>query len=297
MYVAVTLVGVLIWVFVAVARLALARADVPISELFHRFRPRLPLLVLPGLITPLFLAGYTIAKTSVARLVPARWDAEWAALDRWIFGEDPWRISHAWLGHAATAAMEDFYTMIWGGALVVSAVAVTLIAGRRLIGRFFLAMSLAWMTGGILLASLMWAAGPVFAPHFDPALADRFTPLQQALAALLDPNSPILLTQKYLLRELGLQSVAKGGGISAMPSMHIAAATIYVLASWRTWWLVPSLLFLALTFLGSVHFGYHYAVDAPVAALVAILCWKLAGWWFRSADAQLRRAERPAGQP
>ena len=39
---------------------------------------------------------------------------------------------------------------------------------------------------------------------------------------------------------------------------------------------VLALLFWALTFFGSIYLGYHYAVDAPVAAVVAVGCWIMA---------------------
>jgi membrane-associated phospholipid phosphatase len=79
----------------------------------------------------------------------------------------------------------------------------------------------------------------------------------------------------------------KGSGISAMPSMHIATATIFVLAARRTAWLVPAVTFWAMTFIGSVYLGYHYAVDAPVAAVVAALCWAASARLFH---------ERPANE-
>jgi membrane-associated phospholipid phosphatase len=65
----------------------------------------------------------------------------------------------------------------------------------------------------------------------------------------------------------------KGGGISAFPSMHLGAASIYVLAARKTPWFLPSLLFWAAIFLSSGYFGYHYWIDGIAAAGVAILCW------------------------
>jgi membrane-associated phospholipid phosphatase len=68
----------------------------------------------------------------------------------------------------------------------------------------------------------------------------------------------------------------KGGGISAMPSMHLGAASIYVLAARRTPWIVPAVLFWAIIFVCSGYFGYHYWVDGIVAAMVASACWSAA---------------------
>ena len=60
-----------------------------------------------------------------------------------------------------------------------------------------------------------------------------------------------------------------------MPSMHVAAATIFVLAAKGRGWTLAALLFWFATYIGSVHFGYHYALDGLVGAIFAILCWLL----------------------
>lgn len=70
-----------------------------------------------------------------------------------------------------------------------------------------------------------------------------------------------------------------------MPSMHIATATVLLLSAWQTKWLPLAILFLLLTFVGSVHLGYHYAVDAPVAMVIAVICWSIARYAFGDAGA------------
>ena len=61
----VTLVAVLGYSFLEVAKLAKQRADHPLRLLVAKLRPRLPLLVLPALVAPLFLASYTTAKSGI----------------------------------------------------------------------------------------------------------------------------------------------------------------------------------------------------------------------------------------
>jgi hypothetical protein len=46
----------------------------------------------------------------------------------------------------------------------------------------------------------------------------------------------------------------------------------------------PAVGLAALILVGSVHTGYHYFVDAPVAAAIALLCWKAAGALLLSED-------------
>jgi hypothetical protein len=68
--------------------------------------------------------------------------------------------------------------------------------------------------------------------------------------------------------------VNRGGGISAMPSMHIAVTAIYVFAAWgHRYWQQATIAFAAIIWLGSVYFGYHYVTDGPVAFAIAGVCW------------------------
>jgi hypothetical protein len=92
----------------------------------------------------------------------------------------------------------------------------------------------------------------------------------------------VLKSQRYLAAGMNYKIALKGGGVSAMPSMHMATATVLILAAWRTRWLPLAVMFWLLTFFGSVYLGYHYAIDAPVAAAVAVLCWMVARWIYES---------------
>jgi membrane-associated phospholipid phosphatase len=111
----------------------------------------------------------------------------------------------------------------------------------------------------------------------DPALGPRFAPLRADLSAALGQDNLVVISQRYLAAGMNVRIALKGGGISAMPSMHIATATICVLAARGTRWFWLALLFLLMTFFGSVYLGFHYAVDTPVAAVVALLCWMITG--------------------
>jgi membrane-associated phospholipid phosphatase len=139
---------------------------------------------------------------------------------------------------------------------------------------------LSWLVGGIVMAFSISAAGPIFAPLTDPELAPRFAPLKAQLLRLLGEDDLVMKSQRYLAAGMTSRIALKGGGVSAMPSMHMATATLLVIAAWRTRWLWLALLFWSLTFFGSVYLGYHYAVDAPVAAVVAALCWFIVRKFF-----------------
>ena len=61
-----------------------------------------------------------------------------------------------------------------------------------------------------------------------------------------------------------------------MASVHLGAASIYVLSARRTLWFIPSILFWIVIFVCSAYFGYHYWIDGIVAVLVAAACWIVA---------------------
>jgi hypothetical protein len=278
---AITLVCLLIWIFVEIAKMAMRGADHPIMRARVSLQDRWMLLILPALILPTFLAAYTVAKTSIYFVVGFEWDRFWTDVDAEIFRGDPWRITHALVGQRLSAVWAWVYTAGWGLALFFWSAFVALYCEHRKVAIYFTSMFAAWLLGGVAMAYGTSAAGPIFAHLFDPSLAVRFEPLRQSIDALLPDNSSIRLTQSYLEDSVRNTLAVKGGGISAMPSMHLAACTIYVLAAMGTRWFVPAALFWIVIFVGSVHFGYHYAVDGLIAAAIAIPCWLMAEAFHR----------------
>jgi hypothetical protein len=270
---------------VEVARLAPTRADNPLRTVVGRTGECQSLFVLPALIFPIFLGAYTWAKCSIPFAVGYGWERTWADADRFIFGTDAWVLAHALSPVSLAPAWTFFYAVVWGFALLFSGVLIGVFANRRATATFFTALMLSWLIGGTLLAYLLSAAGPVFAHLADPGLQPRFAPLRAELSALLGQDDLVVTSQRYLAAGTNVKVALKGGGISAMPSMHIATAIICLLAARGTRWIWLALLFLALTFFGSVYLGYHYAVDAPIAAIVAALCWTFARQIYRTPNA------------
>lgn len=281
----VALAAIPVWAGVELLRFMIRRERQPGAELWRRWCSASPMLVLPVLVQPLFLSAFTTAKTAIVPLVSFNWDERFAQFDRMIFGVDPWRITFEILGVGASRALEFLYTAGWGLSFAFIQVFVALTASRRFAVRFFLAMNLSWMAGGIVLAYLMPAAGPVFAHLFEPALAGRFDELRHVLGTHLLSDGAVLRTQAYLVATVGTHHAELGGGISAMPSIHVEVAVLYILAARHTRWSIPAIVFTLLTFIGSVHFGYHYAVDGLVSLAVVVVCWKFAGLRFDNRSA------------
>ena len=247
-----TLLSVLIWVFVQVAILFRSRTENPIRHVAARIYEPLKLAPLPALIFPLFLGGYTWAKSSIPFAVGYEWEATWAAADRAMFGMDAWRWAHGLMPAYLAPAWTLYYAMVWGFALVFSGTLISAFASRRFTATFFTALMLSWLIGGVGLAYAISAAGPVFAHMADPELGRQFLPLHEQLSRLLPRDDLVLTSQRYLEANSRFKVALKGGGISAMPSMHMATGTLLICAAWRTKWLPLALIFWALTFFGSI---------------------------------------------
>lgn len=277
--ISVTIIAFLIFIWVKVAQLARAKAEAPLRTVASELRERCPLLILPAFLFPLFLSAYTAAKTSIPFLVGYSWDGVWVAGDRLIFRIDPWRITHALFSASTMRAWEFLYSYVWAAALTLSAALVPLFASRRTTAVFYSAMMGTWLLGGCLMAYAFSSAGPIFLDVVDPSAAAPFQSLKDLLDKQLSPQG-VRTTQDYLAAALHSTTAVKGGGISAMPSMHLGACAIYVTAARGTKWLIPAIALWLLVFIASAHLGYHYWVDGLVAAAVAWLCWRAAKYLY-----------------
>ena len=131
---------------------------------------------------------------------------------------------------------------------------------------------------GGLLAIAFASVGPRFA--HDLLGNDHFVPL---MARLSDDLYSAQATH-YLLAAQGTPAI--GGGISAMPSLHVAIAVMIALClrDRQTQWQWLAWAYAAIIYVGSIHLGWHYASDGIVSAAGMVAIWKAAGWyveWLR----------------
>lgn len=270
-----TVTALLISIFCWLLAMARDGADAPVRTVMDRVQSRVALLLLPLIVLPVFLAAYTAAKTAIPFLVGFGWDGFWTEADSSLFGGDAWRIAQGWLGLRWMPVYAWIYTFGWGGAFLGVTALFAINAKPERVGVFYTAMLLTWILGGWLMALTFSSAGPVFIYLFDSALARHFAGVGEAIASGLPADNSLRLTQKYLAAGIQSHVALKGGGISAMPSMHLGAASIYVFASRKTRWLVPAVLFWLIIFVLSGYFGYHYWVDGIAAAAIAWVCWRV----------------------
>lgn len=83
----------------------------------------------------------------------------------------------------------------------------------------------------------------------------------------------------YLLNLELNERVGLFGGISAMPSMHMAWTYMWAFAAWqinRGLGIVAHF-YAVIIWIGSVHLGWHYFVDGLVSLIVVTIIWQLFG--------------------
>jgi len=234
--------------------------------------------VLPILLVSGFLGAFSVFKSLIPSIHAFAWDTAFSDFDRLIFGTDPWRLTHAFIGPTATRLIDYAYIM-WVPVFSCVVFCHAVFAGPEQKRRFFLSFFWCWIILGIVCAMIFSSAGPCFLNLIDHPYAGRypFFPLENGAGSqrIMD-----YLAKGYLANDFG---AAKG--ISAMPSMHIAVVTLYLLTARKPLWVCLSLAYFILILVGSVHLGWHYAVDGIFAALGTM------GIYAMTAPA---RRERPA---
>jgi membrane-associated phospholipid phosphatase len=244
-------------------------------------------------LTPL-MVSFAALKDQIPAMHPFSWDKTFMEWDRAIgMGHAPWEILQPWLGHAWITAGLNFFYDAWFllmFAVLLSQAFAAKSSPLRL--QFLLAFSFAWFIAGNVLAVVLSSAGPCFYGFLFP----DHNPYAQQMAYLhaVSKDWPVwsVNVQQTLWHDY-IAGHGRLGGISAMPSMHVTIAALMAIWGWRFNRIVGFSLaaFAALIVIGSIHLGWHYAVDGIAGILLAAIFWMLAGWAVRaSARNSLHRA-------
>jgi len=250
----------------------------------------LPKRVIVGLpvvlVLPVFFSLFTSLKDGISRIVPFYADTALASIDRMIHGgSDAWRFLHPIIGFGPVIFVLNFLYNLWFVVMFIMIFCVVFsIDNEKLRSQYLVAFVLTWALLGNLAATIFASVGPAFVGSFYNN-DTMFTPLMNYLQTV-NGTYPIwaLKTQEILLASSSLDGPRMGSGISAFPSVHVAVATLNAIYLWNfgrflRW---ASIAFLVAIQLGSVHLGWHYAVDGYASMLATPVIWTIAGWLSRN---------------
>jgi hypothetical protein len=220
---------------------------------------------------------------------PFVWDPSMMGLDRAVhFGTDPWALLQPILGQPAITLLLDRLYYLWFIFIPLMIAWQGWSPNRRLRLQFLLTYALCWILLGTVLAYWLSSAGPCYYGLVE-AGSDPFAPLMAYLYGV-HAQVPLnaLQVQEWLWS--GYAGPGPFEGISAMPSLHVALPVLYALVGFRVnrWLGVGFVIYAFLILLGSVHLGWHYAIDGYVSVLAVIAIWKLVGYFL---DRETCRAE------
>lgn len=238
---------------------------------------------------PVFTSAFTYFKLAIPSIHPYTWDRRLAQLDLAIHGgTHPWVWLQYVLGHPLISSVINIFYHLWF--FIVFATIYWLAFNTKepaLRMRFLTSFVLSWIILGNVVATLLSSVGPCYYGY---------------LVAGENPYSPLMIylneAGKHVpLWALDVQKLLWDGheknmtvlGISAMPSMHVSSAVLLALLGLKINRQVGIVLvfFTVITMIGSVHLGWHYAVDGYVGAIGAYLIWHAVGYMIASPPKEL----------
>jgi hypothetical protein len=244
-----------------------------------------------------FTSVFTSLKAMIPLVHPYNWDATLAAWDRSLhFGTAPWRLLQPILGYPVITGMISvaygFWLVVLGGCLFWQTFAER---DRGLRTQFLVAYVVCFAVLGNFAATWLASGGPCFYGRLI-AGPDPFAPLMLYLH-WADQQIPLgwsFASQDMLWDSYVTGRLEPGSGISAMPSLHVGGATLCALLGWRAdrrlGWALTA--YAGVIMLGSVHLGWHYAIDGYAACLGTLAIWALTGAVVRRFAAADFPAER-----
>ncbi|MCP4810834.1 MAG: inositol phosphorylceramide synthase [Proteobacteria bacterium] len=238
-------------------------------------RDRLVRFAIVYALLPFFFSTFGALKFAIPRIRPFDRDELFHAWDIALHGGPPFEYTVAVLGSVHATVFINVLYNLWIFLLFSIVIWQAFTLERRIRMQFLISFVLTWMIGGTLMAMWLSSVGPCY---WGPLLGDPnpYAPLMHHLHAVhADTHLWAIDVQEQLWAAYSAQSIETVAGISAMPSMHVATSTLFALLGWaRHRVLGVALTVFALCILvGSVHLGWHYAVDGYIGAAIAAAIW------------------------
>jgi len=224
-----------------------------------------------------FQSTFSSVKQLIGNAHGFTWDARLAVADRWLhFGRHPWEWLSPPLKHSGVVLFLDVGYMLWFPALFGFLFWAAWTADRTLRRRALVSVVLVWALCGNVAALAMPSAGPCYYAGVV-AGANPFAPLMTTLDTYHERGFLFArFNQTALLDAMRSNTWLPFGGVSAMPSVHVAMAVLMALVGRARHRRAGALLtvFAFTVMIGSVVLGWHYAIDGYVGALMAYAIWR-----------------------
>lgn len=237
----------------------------------------LVLIAMPALLRVMY--EFRLALTLIQ---PFYLDPTFMRVDQWVHGGlHPFEILQPIAGRPlVTDFLDVFYVAGYFLTLWVGIIWQTVSGKEPVRSQFLLTFALAWIVLGTAAAITLASGGPAFYGRIT-GLPDPYSPLMGYLQSVDATHGLFALANQGRLWE----SYTDWGGMTAMPSMHIAIVAVVGIAAVRTHpWLIAIVApLITLMLIGSVHLGWHYAIDGYVSLVTVAILWWLTGrflrWW------------------
>jgi hypothetical protein len=228
-----------------------------------------------------FLSTFASFKQVIPFIQDFNWDYRFMKLDYVLhFGVHPWEIFSFLLYNDRAILILDYLYMLWFPALFLMCLWMAWSAKRQLRLQFFITVCLIWILLGTVMAIFFSSAGPCYFSKIVDYAPNPYEPLMNQLMKIHE-SMPLFAVNN----QLGLWESYQNriwltfGGISAMPSVHVALAVVFTLTVWNInrWF---SIIFMAYAIgvqVGAIILGWHYAVDGYLSIILTLLLWKTVG--------------------
>jgi hypothetical protein len=230
-------------------------------------------VILGTLLIALGASLFLPLKYAIPGQVPFWLDVPLSAGERTLFGIDPWALGDRIFGWALVP-MDRIYGL-WLPVQSLILFSVMLLPPSKAKARALIAYALAWFLLGVVAATLLASAGPIF--HDRLLGGHDFAAMENRLRT--GGGWVVRSESDAMWASFASQRPGFVAGISAMPSLHIAISVWMWLAARA---LAPraapfALGYAAFMWVASVELGWHYFSDglAGVLGMVGI-------WWLSS---------------
>lgn len=229
------------------------------------------------LLFPIFFCSYSSIKQAMPHFFNFNFkhDFSLSKIDYLLhLNNHPWELLQPIFGHPKITLILDSLYIYWGVIFFFTVMYMASHHNLTLRRRFFITLCLSWIFIGNILAALFFSAGPCYFSEVSGPENNPYSELFMYLNSIPDLNA--INIQEQLWSSFTKNIFMPLGGISAMPSMHVAIATLLALLYMQlnNFYGIIMIIYAVLIQIGSVHLGWHYAIDGYVSSIATIFLWK-----------------------